>query len=717
MFLSQQIGTIPLVLAVGWGGRSPRMKMMRAFFLLPVLMVLFCVGRAGGARAVGVESQRAGRADAPDASQGSSGVLAKAKLLVGSAYDHAPFEFQENGRAAGFDINLIRAVAEVMDFEVEIRLDAWAQLQEDLKNGQLDLLAGMAYTRDRDKYFDFSVPHAMIPPGLFVRTDSSIRSFADLEGKEVIVQEADAMHEVLQREGIASRIIPVSGTAEALRRLASGAHDAVLMPSKLLGLHDINQFGLSNLKAVPTGLPARRYGFAVREGNLPLVYKLNEGLKILKATGKYRDIYDRWFGVYEPSVLAASKPILIALLVIAAILALSLLWLWSLRRQVRRRTAELRASEERFRVLIEQAPEAILVYDGIEGRFVHANRNAERLFEATREEILQKGLEHFYAPNQPDGRSVHESIQDHIRRTLAGKELAFERIIHPAGGGEVSCDVRAVGLPSSEGRKMRLSYIDITERKRAEEELRKHRDHLEELVHERTVELATANAALAQRSTQLCVLANQLIEAEQRERRRIAYVLHENFQQLLAATKFSIQHFRDKGSLLAVQQALESLDQAIAISRSLTVELRPPVLYELGLGPALEWLGRQVYDKFNLTVELHLDRDADPVSDNLRSFLFEAVRELLLNVTKHAKVDAAHVRLSRVDDQIQLQIVDHGVGFDPAQTHQARFGLFSIRERVELLGGHVDIESAPSQGTSITLAIPLVEAGPISRAS
>lgn len=691
--------------------------MMRAFFLLPVVMVLLCVGRAGGDQAVGAGTEPAGRADAPDASQGSSGTPAKAKLLVGSTYDHAPFEFQENGRAAGFDIDLIRAVAEVMDFEVEIRLDAWGKLQEDLKNGQIDLLAGMIYTRGRDKHFDFSVPHAMISPGLFVRTDSSIRSFADLAGKEVIVQEADAMHEVLQREGIASRIIPVSGTAEALRRLASGAHDAVLMPSKLLGLHDINQFGLSNLKAVPTDLPTRRYGFAVREGNLPLVYKLNEGLKILKATGKYREIYDRWFGVYEPSVFAASKPILIALLVIAAILAVSLLWSWSLRRQVQRRTAELRASEERFRVLIEQAPEAILVYDDIEGRFVHANRNAERLFRATREEILQEGLEQFYAPNQPDGRPVHESIQDHLRRTLAGEELAFERIIHPAGGGEVYCDVRAVGLPSSEGRKMRLSYIDITERKRAEEELRKHRDHLEELVHERTVELATANAALAQRSTQLCVLANQLIEAEQRERRRIAYVLHENFQQLLAATKFSIQHFRDKGSSHAVQQALESLDQAIAISRSLTVELRPPVLYELGLGPALEWLGRQVYDKFNLTVELHVDRDADPASDNLRSFLFEAVRELLLNVTKHAKVDAAHVKLSRVDDQIQLQIVDHGVGFDPSATHKASFGLFSIRERVELLGGHLDVESAPSHGTSITLAIPLVEAGPISQAS
>lgn len=228
-----------------------------------------------------------------------------------------------------------------------------------------------------------------------------------------------------------------------------------------------------------------------------------------------------------------------------------------------------------------------------------------------------------------------------------------------------------------------------------------------------TAELATANQALAQRSAQLRTLASQLIETEQRERRRIAYVLHENFQQLLAAAKFSLQLFRDKGQATAADHAMESLDEAIAVSRSLTVELRPPILYELGLGPALEWLARQKSQKFDLAVQLHLDHQAEPAGDSLRIFLFEAARELLLNVAKHAQVKTADVTLSRVGNQIQLQVADRGVGFDPAQPPSG-FGLFSIRERVELLGGHIEVASRAGSGTCVTLTVPPTE--PVSRA-
>jgi signal transduction histidine kinase len=93
----------------------------------------------------------------------------------------------------------------------------------------------------------------------------------------------------------------------------------------------------------------------------------------------------------------------------------------------------------------------------------------------------------------------------------------------------------------------------------------------------------------------------------------------------------------------------------------------------------------------------------------LRAFLFEAVNELLMNVVKHAGVDKAEVILSRSDDQIQLQVVDHGVGFDPAQVHNTSFGLFSIRERVELLGGRVEVDSTPGRGTCVRLIVPLRE--------
>ncbi|MBA4394304.1 MAG: hypothetical protein C0407_12205, partial [Desulfobacca sp.] len=132
----------------------------------------------------------------------------------------------------------------------------------------------------------------------------------------------------------------------------------------------------------------------------------------------------------------------------------------------------LRISEERHRVLVEQAPEALLVLDADTNRYLEANASAERLFGCNREELLKSGPHRFYQPIQPDGYAINQSSKIHIEQALAGEEVLFERVIHNAQGREIISEVRLVRLPSAQGRLVRASYIDITARKKMEEALR-----------------------------------------------------------------------------------------------------------------------------------------------------------------------------------------------------------------------------------------------------
>lgn len=230
---------------------------------------------------------------------------------------------------------------------------------------------------------------------------------------------------------------------------------------------------------------------------------------------------------------------------------------------------------------------------------------------------------------------------------------------------------------------------------------------------EHRVVLRTAEAE--RRASQLRSLAGQLTGAESQERRRIAQVLHEELQQLLVAARLALRRLRaasgTKDRLHAGEQADDLLRRAIESSQSLTAELRPPILYELGLVPALEWLAGRMLERHSLSVRVEADALRTALDEPVLGFVFEAVRELLFNVTKHARVREAQVRIScSGEDWLRIAVIDQGVGFDPAGAvghgSPSGFGLFSIRERLQLLGGNLEIDSVPGQGARVVLAVP-----------
>jgi signal transduction histidine kinase len=212
-------------------------------------------------------------------------------------------------------------------------------------------------------------------------------------------------------------------------------------------------------------------------------------------------------------------------------------------------------------------------------------------------------------------------------------------------------------------------------------------------------------------------LASQLTLAEEHERRRLATELHDRISQALVISKIKLDALRKSGRSRKLDKALEDvcncIGQTIQDTRTLTFDLSSPVLYELGFETAVsEWLTDQVQKKHGITVEFEDDGEDKPLDDDVRILLFRDVRELLTNVVKHAGAHKVKVSIRKLDNHICVTVEDDGVGFDPAEVtsgaaKRGEFGLFSIRERLEDLGGHLQIDSAPGQGCKVTMTAPL----------
>jgi DNA-binding NarL/FixJ family response regulator/anti-sigma regulatory factor (Ser/Thr protein kinase) len=267
------------------------------------------------------------------------------------------------------------------------------------------------------------------------------------------------------------------------------------------------------------------------------------------------------------------------------------------------------------------------------------------------------------------------------------------------------------------------------DRKRIEEDLRGARDHLDAKVRQRTAELLQtvdtlreevdrrilAEQVLQDRSSQLRLLASELTLAEQRERQRLAQVLHDGLQQLLVGARFRLGLLERSSQREVRQTATEVADliaESIESSRLLTAELSPPILHEGGLLPAMEWLVRWMQERHGLIVDLKGHARVEQAADSVTILLFQATRELLFNVVKHAGVKSASVEVTRQDGHIRIEVADKGAGFDPSLLRTeggtaGGFGLFSIRERLDLLGGQMEIDSAPGRGSRFTLTAPL----------
>ena len=247
---------------------------------------------------------------------------------------------------------------------------------------------------------------------------------------------------------------------------------------------------------------------------------------------------------------------------------------------------------------------------------------------------------------------------------------------------------------------------EVIKRKRTEEALEDLTKNLEDRIIERT--------------QQLRAMATELNLTEQQERKRLAAELHDHLQHLLVLGKIKIgqgKRYAPPIPILteAMQQVDEVLSDALRYTRTLVAELSPSVLRDLGLPAALKWLGEYM-QKLSLTVAVTLPQQSQlTLPEDQAVLLFQSVRELLINASKYAGTGAAAVTLEYHDDHLRIEVRDEGGGFDVTAAaagtatsgSSSKFGLFSIRERMQALGGSFEIESAPGQGVTATLTLPL----------
>ncbi len=383
----------------------------------------------------------------------------------------------------------------------------------------------------------------------------------------------------------------------------------------------------------------------------------------------------------------------------------------------KREEQALRENEERYRQLFELESDALFLVDNEVGQIIEANAAATALYGYSREELIS--MRNIDLAPEPEYRQHAIYGAPKQNGNIVTMPLRFHR---KADGTIFPVEITARYF-EQRGRSVHVAAVrDITERKRAEDVLRESEsllwqltETLEVRVLERTRELESVNLSLAQSVEKLRKLAAELTQAEERERKRLALLLHDHLQPFLVAATMRVsllsQPLSDEERTHAVQETLGLIKSAIKASRSLTTDLYPPILLDAGLMPGLHWLAEWVKETYGLTVELSGDETLE-VSETLGILVFQMIRELLFNVAKHAKVDMATVSLVRAEGQmLQIVVADQGIGFSENMTDapckSGGLGLFHLRERLSAIGGALEVVSCVGQGSKAFVSVPI----------
>jgi PAS domain S-box-containing protein len=373
--------------------------------------------------------------------------------------------------------------------------------------------------------------------------------------------------------------------------------------------------------------------------------------------------------------------------------------------QLRKAVEQLERYRDRYVDLYDFAPVGYANLDE-DGYVQEVNLAGAHLLGTDRESLTGYPLVDYVSPGDREVflRHIRECVQDR-------QEVTSEATMRTKDGRTIEVQFRSIPIEEDDkqGVFCKTAFTDITELKEAERQLKALNETLEQRVAERT-------AVAEQRAAQLRALASELAQAEQSERRRLAQALHNQLHQLLVVARMKIatlsRQVQEERARRTIAQVDELLRDSITESRSLTIELSPPVLYNAGLAGALEWLAGQMHEKHGLTVDVEVDPQAEPSDEGTRVFLFQAVRELLSNVVEHGQTDRAWIRMRLDRAYVRIEVRDQGIGFDPMRMEVVAgipggFGLFNIRERLELLGGRMEIDARQGEGTRVAIVAPL----------
>jgi PAS domain S-box-containing protein len=347
----------------------------------------------------------------------------------------------------------------------------------------------------------------------------------------------------------------------------------------------------------------------------------------------------------------------------------------------------LREGEERFRTIFEGATTGIALVDRY-CRIVETNPALQKMLGYHQEELQDRVFTEFIRPEDAERcQGLFKDLVQGSRESFQVEKNYLRKDGSDAWGRLSVSPFKGLKEPNQFAVAM---VEDITERKRAEGEIRLYQDKLR-------------------------AIASELSLTEERERRRLATELHDNVGQILALAQIKLGALRESASSTNLSGAMDEvrrlIEQTIGYTRSLSFELSPPILYDLGFEAAIEWLAELIQEQHGIRIEVRGDRSFKPMDDESRILLFHGVRELLLNVVKQAKASRVGINIKREGTAMRVRVEGDeaglGIGLETPPGGINGLGLFSIRERLRCLGGDLEVDPAPGPNTGVTLVLPL----------
>ena len=671
-------------------------------------------------------------------------------LVVRADDDFCPYSYLDNGVPTGFSIDVMRAVAEVMGITIKIDLAPWEEVRRQMEQGEILILAGMFDSPERQKLVDFSTPHIIVTPTLFVRQGSPLHSLDDLrriEHPSIIVQNRDIMHDFVTKRFPDANIIVVKRLEEVLPLLASSTYDAALQ-GRLQGLSVAQREGLENIKAVGPPLEPHRLCFAVAKGHTELLAQLNEGLVIIHDNGTYQSIHDKWFGVFDEKALS-NRALLFGIGVLSLLglaLAASLLWSRSLKRKVREKTLaletelterlraeqELSASRKRFEDVVQESPLGLAIVD-IKGRFLLRNKAFGELFGYPAVDLpdVDTWLKLAY-PSRRYRTHVEQTWEKDAAILSSGKRKYITQTF------KVTCEdgtVKDIEFRGSlVGEDVMVLFADITERLRTEEAL---------VQTEKMMSLGGMASGMAH---EINNPLGGILQGVQNVIRRFSPGLPANKR---AADKAGLDlkalgTYLDERKISSMLQGIKASGERAAevVSAMLTFSntsdsRRAPCSLEALIDKAIEMAGTEYnltrrYDFRNISIKRNFAKGM-PLVPCTETEIVQVFLNILRNAAQamcgndpQNTPPRLSIVIRRNGNHAVVRFTDNGAGMPSNVAKRIFEPFFTTREPGEGTGlglsvsyfiitrnhgGSIAVRSEPGEGTTISIRLPIGEAG------
>ena len=613
----------------------------------------------------------------------SGQVVPPDSVRVGVLRDWPPYyTLDDSGQPDGFAVETFEAIAERSNLQPHyVIFETFPQMIEALRSGRIDVIPNIGVVEGR--VLLYSVPVDTFSIAFFIRTSTPGSPDLDHVTGRVAVVRSNVGKDIIASHSPAIEVAEYASVREAIFRLISGDVDGLVYPEPVVWAL-AREAGIDDrIEMTDPELGEIKRAIGVSPGRDALLSRLNATIEPFILSDDYRRIRERWLAP-PPSYWTVRRVLLAAVCSLAIVVVFFVIVYWSRQRQT---SAVLSRSEARYRTLFESIQDAILVAD-TDRRIVAMNPAFEKLFGYRADEMIGSFTRVLYA-NESDYERVGENL-----RSLPN-EANFISIVtfRTKQGQSFRGETNIFHLRDDQGAITGLVGI------------------IRDVTHE-----LENRAELDQKRRDLERLSAQLIGAQETERARIARELHDELGGILTALYFDVSwlhdHVGDPPVLGKVATMGEQIERATKRVREVARDLRPQVIDDFGLVPAIEDLLSEFSGRFGIDGHLSVDSREIELHRDLDINIYRIVQEALTNVARHSGASRVDLRLRLDNGTITAEIHDDGRGASDEELQSTTsLGIVGMRERAEMMGGTLTIDTSVGEGTTVRACIPIESGG------